>query len=777
MQQPAAERQPEPPSSGAFPHPLRLPSALRYAALGYRVFPVWSTGVPLPGQSTGHCRCPLGAKCENAGKHPASVNGFKDATTDPVQIKQWLADGKHHNYGLTPPVGVAIIDLDTDEPMAAWYELAASDPVLDATFQIDTPNGLHVYLNWPESLGAHPTKLLGSVTRWGDGDGQGYVIGAYSRHANGQYYLPAPNRKLGALSEASPNLIVATGALAAAQAVRSHVKPAARHTDGAADTHTQYQPVVGERHPLLVSVATRLRAEHKRPDQIMLGLMRERETLPQPDGARKITDRELKDILDWAMDQDEGAEIVGLTEIESSAIDATTAELIVGPSSPPSSSSVNTELGESVSELVIDSPLAVAAKAKAILSDAETYIAASPESSSFPAPLAQHGLAIDGLLGEVVVALEPDTAADPYALMAHLLAYAGVVINTSVTYYNRQPSGLFLCLVGATSSGRKGTAMRAAESVLTAALPKWVELRNSGLGSGEAVVSLLALERKRAPMVVPRAVFVETEFSKPLKVGARVGSVLDDVLRSAFDGDPLQSITVTRGSIRVDDHLVAVIGHITPKELREDLPKTSIWNGSANRFLWLPVEGKPGAFPMTPPPLRAELVDRLRLGLLHGDKVKGGMMLSRSASDLLRSFESEVKLLPGKAGLLSRRHPAIAARVALIHAVVDRSSVIDESHVRRGIALCQRGMVGLNWTFPSATGSKLADRAYAYLSKRALGWISQQELTNALKGSQMDRDDAMQLLLDMGLVEVSETAAPRGSVGSGRPARMWRAVP
>ena len=58
-----------------------LDAALDLASAGLRVFPVYS-------MVDGKCAC--GKECgKDAGKHPATVSGFKVATIDVAQIKRW----------------------------------------------------------------------------------------------------------------------------------------------------------------------------------------------------------------------------------------------------------------------------------------------------------------------------------------------------------------------------------------------------------------------------------------------------------------------------------------------------------------------------------------------------------------------------------------------------------------------------------------------------------------------------------------------------------------
>lgn len=63
-------------------------AALRYAELGYAVFP-----------------------CVPGAKKPLTKNGFLNASTDPVQIEQWWAKHPRANVGIAA-VGLAVIDID-----------------------------------------------------------------------------------------------------------------------------------------------------------------------------------------------------------------------------------------------------------------------------------------------------------------------------------------------------------------------------------------------------------------------------------------------------------------------------------------------------------------------------------------------------------------------------------------------------------------------------------------------------------------------------------------
>ena len=157
----------------------RIRAAWKLAELGFGVFSVWSAN------EHGVCRCPKGAACSSPGKHPMTRQGFHDATSDPARIETLLSAGSNPNYGLVPPEGVFILDVDG----AGIDQLAALEERygrLPDTLTVKTANGEHIYLRWPEAFGPMPSgQLHGFVTRRHD---DGYVLGPRSIHPSGVAY-------------------------------------------------------------------------------------------------------------------------------------------------------------------------------------------------------------------------------------------------------------------------------------------------------------------------------------------------------------------------------------------------------------------------------------------------------------------------------------------------------------------------------------------------------------------------------------------------------------
>ena len=92
----------------------------------------------------------------------------------------------------------------------------------------------------------------------------------------------------------------------------------------------------------------------------------------------------------------------------------------------------------------------------------------------WPEPLAAE--AYHGIVGEIVRRIEPETEADPAALLFQLLAAAGNVIGSEAyarVEATRHPPRLWVTLVGRTSKGRKGTSWEHIRALMGSVAVTW----------------------------------------------------------------------------------------------------------------------------------------------------------------------------------------------------------------------------------------------------------------------------------------------------------------
>lgn len=111
-------------------------AALKLAERGLRVFPLHSV-------AGGECTCRK-SDCGSPGKHPATSNGFKDATCDPVQVAEWWGANPDKNVGVATggESRLLVIDIDDDAAMTEFRRLEEQHGRIPRTVTVKTSRGL-----------------------------------------------------------------------------------------------------------------------------------------------------------------------------------------------------------------------------------------------------------------------------------------------------------------------------------------------------------------------------------------------------------------------------------------------------------------------------------------------------------------------------------------------------------------------------------------------------------------------------------------------------------
>ncbi|HSS12225.1 MAG TPA: hypothetical protein VLL25_20220, partial [Acidimicrobiales bacterium] len=159
-----------------------------------------------------------------------------------------------------------------------------------------------------------------------------------------------------------------------------------------------------------------------------------------------------------------------------------------------------------------------------------------------------------GPLGAFVLDAQEHTEADPAAILVSGLVAVGALIGRKPHAWAgdaRHGVNLDAVIVGESSKARKGTSWAVNGNVLEVLDESFAATRvMSGFGSGEKLVDELAAEAGDKRLLV-----VETEFSRVLRVCARDGSVLSQIIRDAWDGRPLQIRSRSKTSIATEHHV------------------------------------------------------------------------------------------------------------------------------------------------------------------------------------------------------------------------------
>lgn len=398
--------------------------------------------------------------------------------------------------------------------------------------------------------------------------------------------------------------------------------------------------------------------------------------------------------------------------------------------------------------------------------------------------------ALYGPIGDYVRHIAPHTEAAPAALLGSALAAVGALIGRGPTLRidgAAHHPRLFVMLCGPTSTGRKSTAMtRGARALLEILDTDYSRQRtSSGLSTGEGLIDAV---RDATPDTVnaqgktipgdpgvsdKRLLVLEDELGGTFQKLSRQGNSLSAVLRQAWDGRTLQTMTRSNKLLATDPH-ITVVGCITPHDLRESLESVEVANGLANRFLFVwtdRVRLLPHGGAETPLP--APLSRALRNGV---DSARRQHFLRWSADAAERWSEVYANLTTPTAGgqlasLLARGAPQVC-RVAMLYAVMDGVGEIELRHLNAALAFWRYSEASVRYLYQSA--DSLTDRARRILEAlhdAGVEGLSREEIrkvigSNAVPSAEITRELAS--LREAGLVHALNVPT------AGRPREVWR---
>lgn len=170
--------------------------------MGFDGLPASFHVFPLHTPIEGGCSC-RHADCRNIGKHPRTMNGLKDATTDDEQIQRWWQGWPGANVGVAcGPSGIVVIDIDPrhdgDESLR---DLIAGQDWPDTPTVLTGGGGVHYYFKVPPGVTIRNSSgLLGpGIDVRAEG---GYVVAPPSWHESGRQYEWEAGRAPGDLKAA-----------------------------------------------------------------------------------------------------------------------------------------------------------------------------------------------------------------------------------------------------------------------------------------------------------------------------------------------------------------------------------------------------------------------------------------------------------------------------------------------------------------------------------------------------------------------------------------------
>lgn len=376
-----------------------------------------------------------------------------------------------------------------------------------------------------------------------------------------------------------------------------------------------------------------------------------------------------------------------------------------------------------------------------------------------------------GLAAEFLDIMEPTTEADSNGLLLLFLQFTGMVAGSKVILRvgsKSHKANIFSFIVGDSSLGRKGTVLAAVKDFFKLVDESFVKKSlRPGLSTQEGIIQ--ALIKDSRPLLG-----VETEASTVFKNFDRQGNKLSECIRNAYDGDPMGNMSIANKAY-IEDHFIGLTFLITQSELSELITKTSLTNGFANRFIWLHVSrSKLLSFPPEPDQERLQSLVKKMSVLLA--KLKDGkqITLAKSACGVwdrmyvtLNSRDSETNIE------IKNRAVNNILRVALIYAILDESSEVEERHLEAAYELIRHSESCVDKIFSKKSSTKDEMKLLKALNARG-GWTSQTEVIEQIFNRNRSAEEIGRLqkeLTEKKLIE-SSTAA-KGLVLT----KLWRLTP
>lgn len=412
----------------------------------------------------------------------------------------------------------------------------------------------------------------------------------------------------------------------------------------------------------------------------------------------------------------------------------------------------------------------------------------------WPTPL--RDVAYHGVIGKIVRTIGPETEADPAALLTQILVMLGSVIGrtahfrvgTDVHYLN-----LFVGIVGETSKARKGVSRGQAQRIFEPIDEHWAKhCITGGLSSGEGLIWAVRdpiekqqpiKERGRvidyqtvvedAGITDKRQLVIETELASTLKVMSREGNTLSAIVRQAWDGHDLRTLTKTSAARATAPH-ISVIGHITRDELRRYLEVTETANGFGNRFLWTCVRRSKELPDGGSDVDLHDQIEHLRRSVEHG-RNRGELTRDDHAGQLWHRVYGRLSAgQPGMFGAMTARAEAQVMRLACLYAVGDTSSVVTLAHLRAALELWRYCRASAAYLFGDRLGDPTADDILHALRRAWPESLTRSEITRELFGR---NKPAAEIARALDLLERHHLAHhEQDRSGDGRPTERWFSV-
>ncbi|MFN0314051.1 MAG: hypothetical protein ACKVQA_03305 [Burkholderiales bacterium] len=410
---------------------------------------------------------------------------------------------------------------------------------------------------------------------------------------------------------------------------------------------------------------------------------------------------------------------------------------------------------------------------------------ASPEWPKAMDPAALHGIA-----GDFVRMVEPNTEADPAAILIQFLVAFGALVGRGPHYLverDQHHANLYVLLVGETSKARKGTSWSRVRDVF-ANIQDW-KPHVSGLSSGEGLKYHVRDERKetgpnkRGEVVTEtldtgvtdkRLLVMESEFASALRNAQRPSNTLSATIREGWDSGTLRTLTKNDPITATDAH-ICIIGHITAEELRAELTATDSANGFANRFLFVGVKRSkllPHGGDSADPGEAKAIAERVR-ELAMTAKTRQRVTMTPAARKMWEAVYPALSFGgDGLHGAVTARAEAQVIRLALVYCLLDGADQIEVLHIEAALAVWEYCDATAKHVFGASLGDRIADEIMRALQQAGDRGLSRTAIRDLFGRNQ----SAERIGAALELLHVKGRATCDSIKTEGRPTEVWKAA-
>lgn len=420
----------------------------------------------------------------------------------------------------------------------------------------------------------------------------------------------------------------------------------------------------------------------------------------------------------------------------------------------------------------------------------EVFIPDWPEP---PDPCVYHGLA-----GRIALRIEPETEADPLAILVQILIGFGSAIGTTAHYRisaTRHYLNEYAVIVGDSAIARKGTGEDLAREVMKQADKRWYGANiRSGLSTSEGLIKLVrddlhGHERKvkgrgttfqetiiEKGVEDKRLLMIESEFSAVLRRLEREGNTLSMEICRAFDHKTLGNASVKCPYTATDPH-ISIIGHIPIDTLKGLLKASEAVSGFANRFMWILTRSEKD-LPFGGNALDMSLYADALADAIARAKATGEMQFDADARDLwdasYKGMKARYRQVPGLLGHVLGRGPTHCLRLAMLFSLLEPArrelkSVITRTGLEAALALWDYAERSATYIFGDTLGNPNAERILEALKAKCPLGLTRTEISEIWKG----RRPAALIARDLALLLRNSLVYREVEPTTGRPRETW----